>query len=174
MSSLYARSQPFLLIYLIDVLSLRHECFTTRGESGNTLKDILESNTIPKIKLDGVLDLQLMELATRGFSKRCVSGLSKCIEKDAPLSIHERRSWIQIKDKGQQLSNPDKGGSFEVFNERPLREDISVYCAQDVHILPRLWTHYSSKMTVIWKRSVIKASKERVELSQSPMLAPEK
>ncbi|KAL7903800.1 ribonuclease H-like domain-containing protein [Trichoderma velutinum] len=127
---------PSKQIYLIDVLSLRHECFTTRGESGNNLKDILESNAIPKvffdvrndsdalyshfqIKLDGVLDLQLMKLATRSFSRRCVSGLSKCIEKDAPLSIHERRSWIQIKEKGQQLFNPDKGGSFEVFNERP-------------------------------------------------------
>jgi exonuclease 3'-5' domain-containing protein 1 len=72
-------------IYLIDVLSLRHECFTACGEGGNNLKDSLESNAIPKvffdvrndsdalyshfkIKLDGVIDLQLMELATRSFS----------------------------------------------------------------------------------------------------------
>lgn len=175
---------PSKQIYLIDVLSLQNECFTTRGESGYTLKDILESNDIPKvffdvrndsdalyshfqIQLAGVLDLQLMELATRSFSREYVCGLSKCIENDAPLSINERRSWIQIKEKGQKLFNPGKGGSFEVFNERPLREDISVYCAQDVQILPRLWIHYSRKITDAWKQRVVEASKERVELSQS-------
>ncbi|KAL6909140.1 ribonuclease H-like domain-containing protein [Trichoderma evansii] len=172
-------------VYLIDVLTLRDKCFSTCGESGRTLKDIFESSTIPKVFFDvrndsdalyhhfqinlaGVLDLQLMELATRNSNRRLVSGLSKCIERDAPLSATERRSWMQIKDKGVQLFNPENGGSYAVFNERPLREDISLYCTQDVQILPRLWAHYSSKITPAWKLRVNSVSKERVEQSQSP------
>ncbi|KAM0260042.1 hypothetical protein ACHAQJ_002966 [Trichoderma viride] len=174
---------PTRRAYLIDVLALQDKCFSTPGESGLTLKDILESNTIPKvffdvrndsdalfshyqIRLAGILDLQLMELATRSSLRRFVKGLAKCIEFDAPLSARERLEWMQIKEKGTKLFKPEQGGSYEVFNERPLRADILAYCAQDVYILPRLWAFYNSKMTAVWKQRVIETSQERVRLSQ--------
>ncbi|KAM0482388.1 hypothetical protein ACHAPX_002905 [Trichoderma viride] len=181
---------PLERVYLIDVLTLKDKSFTTRGKSGHSLKDILESTTIPKvffdvrndsdalhhhfqIKLAGILDLQLMELAARSYDGKYVSGLAKCIKKDAPLSDHERRDWMQIKEQGQRLFKPEDGGSYEVFNERPLQRDISLYCAQDVQILPRLWAHYSKKIAPDWMEMVISVSKERVEESQSPSYSPD-
>ncbi|KAL7920931.1 ribonuclease H-like domain-containing protein [Trichoderma austrokoningii] len=151
--------------------------------------DILESSAIPKvffdvrndsdalhhhfqIKLAGILDLQLMELAARGRPGRYVSGLAKCIERDAPLSSSERRNWIQVKEQGQQLFKPGNGGSYQVFNEHPLRRDISLYCAQDVQILPRLWTHYSGRISLLWMQRVVKVSRERVLESQSSGYTP--
>lgn len=170
--------------YLIDIHLLRDKAFSTRASSGCTLKEILESSTIPKVFFDvrndsdalyshfgislaGIRDLQLMELATRGFSKRNVNGLSKCIERDAPLSQKERIDLMRVKEKGLRLFAPERGGTYEVFNERPLPEDVLIYCAQDVIILPRLYNHYGQKMTIAWKTKMLKASKERVELSQT-------
>jgi exonuclease 3'-5' domain-containing protein 1 len=175
--------QPTEKVYLIDVLSLQEKCFSTPGESGLTLKDILESNVIPKvffdvrndsdalfshfqIKLAGILDLQLMELAARSFPRKLVNGLAKCIERDGPVSAIEKLKWMQAKEKGAKLFKPGQGGSFEVFNERPLREDIQAYCAQDVHILPRLWTLYDGKVTAAWKQRVVEVSQDRVRQSQ--------
>ena len=86
---------PSKRTYLVDVHTLQHTAFSTCGENGRTLKEILECDGIPKVFFDvrndsdalyshfnislaGVQDLQLMELATRTFSKRCVNGLSRC------------------------------------------------------------------------------------------------
>ncbi|KAJ4245258.1 hypothetical protein NW762_014128 [Fusarium torreyae] len=170
--------------YLVDVYTLGSKCFLTTGSNGQTLKQLLESATIPKVFFDvrndsdalygiyqiglaGIHDLQLMELATRTFSRRCVTGLSKCIEKDAPLSYLERMTWMQTKVKGLELFAPERGGSYEVFNKRPLSEDIESYCAQDVQILPRLWAHYDAKMGQRWREKVMAESKARVRLSQT-------
>lgn len=180
---------PLQRVYLVDVLTLKDKSFATRGQSGYSLKDILESRAIPKvffdvrndsdalyyhfkIKLQGIVDLQLMELAARNMPGKYVSGLAKCIDRDAPLTDHERRDWMQIKDKGQRLFKPENGGSYSVFNERPLRRDISLYCAQDVQILPRLWAHYSRKIAPSWMQAVIGTSRRRVEESQKPRYAP--
>ncbi|CAG9953920.1 unnamed protein product [Clonostachys rosea f. rosea IK726] len=171
--------------YLIDVYTLGKECFSTPGGKGRTLKHILESETVLKVFFDvrndsdalyshyqislaGIYDLQLMELATRTFSKRCVNGLSRCIERDAPLSSRERSIWAQTKDNGVRLFAPEKGGRYEVFNERPMLDGIKSYCAQDVQILPRLWEYYNGRISHQWRDRVIAESKARVQLSQSP------
>lgn len=171
--------------FLVDVHTLGDLCFSTRGQSGRTLKDILEAEDIPKVFFDvrndsdalyshfnidlaGIQDLQLMELAARTFSRRFVSGLSKCIEKDAPLSASQRLAWKQVKEKGLDIFDPQRGGGYEVFNKRPLPKNIVLYCIQDVAILPRLWTHYNGRLTPAWKRKVLETSKQRVKLSQSP------
>ncbi|CAM1507684.1 Fc.00g073250.m01.CDS01 [Cosmosporella sp. VM-42] len=175
---------PLERTYLIDVFTLGDKCFSTPGSKGRTLKQILESEDILKvffdvrndsdalygnyqIKLAGIQDLQLMELATRTFSKRCVNGLSKCIERDALLSSYERSVWAQIKDNGVRLFAPEKGGRYEVFNERPMLDGIKSYCAQDVQILPRLWEYYDGKISQEWRKIVMTESKARVQLSQS-------
>lgn len=76
--------------YLLDVHVLKHDTFTTAGSNGETLQSILEAKAIPKVFFDirndydalfgnfgirvaGIQDLQLMELATRTRSKRCVN-----------------------------------------------------------------------------------------------------
>jgi exonuclease 3'-5' domain-containing protein 1 len=79
-----------------------------------------------------------MELATRNFPKRHLSGLQKCIEWDAPITIREKSAWIAAKEEGLKLFATEKGGRYEVFNERPLPDAIIHYCVQDVQFLPRL------------------------------------
>lgn len=142
----HSRKQTFLL----DIHTLGNKAFTTAGTSGQSLKDIMESDSIPKVFFDvrndsnalfhlfgislaGIHDIQLMELATRTFSKRCVNGLSKCIERDLYMGSVEAEKWKRIKDKGKLLF---------VSNSRPLSEDIRLYCLQDVQFMPRLWNNY--------------------------------
>lgn len=175
---------PTKRVYLIDVLVLQEKCFSTPGTTGRlTLRDILESKTNPKvffdvrndsdalyshfqIKLAGVVDLQLWELAARPFAGKYVKGLAKCIEDDAPLSDSEVLEFKQTKEKGKMLFSPEHGGSYEVFNERPLREDIRAYCAQDVYFLPGLLEWYISRSDPRWVKRVDEASQLRVALSQ--------
>ncbi len=171
--------------FLVDVHTLQDTAFSTPGENGRTLREILECDGIPKvffdvrndsdalhshfnIRLAGVQDLQLMELVTRSFSTRFISGLAKCIERDAPLPSPQLTAWKAVKDAGVSLFAPERGGSYGVFAERPLCDAIRLYCAQDVQILPRLWSHYKSKMTSLSTERVREESNARVALSQSP------
>jgi exonuclease 3'-5' domain-containing protein 1 len=151
--------------YLIDIHTLGDKAFSTASGSGQTLKGILESDSVPKIFFDvcndsdalfshfrislaGVEDIQLMELAIRTYSRRYVKGLAKCIKRDLSLTMSKREAWTETKEKGLNLFAPERGGSYEVFNACPLSKDVMLYCIQDVYFMPKLWQHYSSKMTV--------------------------
>jgi len=174
---------PHHRTYLIDIYTLQEKAFSTPGTKGQTLKDILESKDMPKVFFDVrndsdalyahfkvnlacIHDIQLMELATRSFSRRLVKGLAKCIENEARMTAKEKLAWKDAKEKGMTLFDPNRGGSYEVFNERPLSEEIKTYCVQDTQFLPRLWTCYNQKMTSMWAKKVEAAIKERVFQSQ--------
>jgi exonuclease 3'-5' domain-containing protein 1 len=175
--------------YLVDVHTLKENAFLTRGANGQTLRDIFNSEAIPKaffdvrndsdalyshfgINLAGVQDIQLMELATRTFSKKFLRGLSKCIEMDLTMTRVQMQSWKYTKEKGLNLFAPERGGSYEVFNIRPLSNDIIMYCIQDVQFLPRLWQTYNSKLTWNWAIMVEEATKERVRSSKTDSYVP--
>lgn len=175
---------PKRRIFLVDIHVLKDEAFSQQGPSGITLRSVLEAPSIPKVfydvrndsdalfthyqtALDGIQDLQLMELATRKYSKKYVTGLGKCIQYDAQMTNEERASWKFSKDAGRKLFAPELGGSFEVFNTRPLPDKIVQYCAQDVHFLPKLWLKYHQVMTPTWKAKVETEVKKRIKLSQS-------
>jgi len=106
---------PTKKAYLIDIHSLGEAAFSTTTSSGTSLKTILESSTIPKvvfdirndsdalfslfqISVDGIKDLQLIELASRTGSRKFVSGLAKCIEKESPISAAAKTEWRLAKD----------------------------------------------------------------------------
>ncbi|XWX02354.1 hypothetical protein V2A60_010391 [Cordyceps javanica] len=184
-SILQIHSLPKQHTYLVDVHCLGSKAFSTQGSDGSSIKSVLESSMIPKVFFDvrndsdalyshfsihlrGVEDLQLMELATRSSRKRFVSGLAKCIELDAPLAAGEKQKLVECKKAGQLLFAPEKGGSYEVFNTRPLAGEIVRYCVNDVCILPRLWKHYNGKMGQKWRRKMLASSAKRVDLSHSP------
>lgn len=172
--------------YLVDIHILGETAFCAPSSAtGRTFKDILESETVPKvffdvrsdsdalfshfqIRLAGVQDLQLMELATRTFPRRLVCGLARCIEREVSLGETEKSSWLATKERGTRLFAPERGGSYQVFNERPLHAEIRRYCVQDVHLLPRLWAYYDGKLTKVWEGRVREASRDRVALSQTP------
>jgi exonuclease 3'-5' domain-containing protein 1 len=132
---------PTKKTYLIDIHSLGEAAFSTTTNSGTSLKTVLESSTIPKvvfdicndsdalfslfqISVDGIKDLQLMELAFRTGSRKFVSGLAKCIEKESPISTAAKTEWRLTKERGRRLFAPEKGGCYDIFNERPLKPEI--------------------------------------------------
>ncbi|KAI0125271.1 ribonuclease H-like domain-containing protein [Xylariales sp. AK1849] len=176
---------PLNKTHLIDVHTMKETAFTTPNSKGRTLKGILESDFTLKVFFDirndsdalfshygvrvaGIVDLQLMELATRTFPRKFIVGLGKCIERDSGLTLSERTTWLVSKEKGLKLFAPEKGGSYEVFNQRPLAEGIRDYCLEDVRFLPRLWRIYDGKLKPAWRERVKSATVDRIRLSQSP------
>ncbi|KAJ8122917.1 hypothetical protein ONZ43_g1008 [Nemania bipapillata] len=171
--------------YLIDVATLGEKAFSTPGvHTPDTLTSMLQSPLIPKvffdvrndsdalfsrygIRLEGVHDIQLLELASRWGKKTHIKGLQSCMD-DLPMTKAEREGWDRAKEKGKELFRPEKGGSYEVFNQRPLRNDIIKYCVQDVQYLPRLWTLYHEKIKRAWAVKAQKAAQDRVLESQAP------
>ncbi len=148
---------PLNHVYLIDIHTLGEGAFSAANANGWTLKAILEAPYIPKvffdvrndsdalygnfqIELAGVEDIQLLEIACRPYNKKFVNGLAKCIEKDAVITPFEKLEWKVIKDEGRRLFDPNQGGSYEVFNVRPMIAFITKYCIQDVLFLhaPRI------------------------------------
>lgn len=110
-----------------------------------------------------------MEAATRApwSANRFVNGLGRCLERDINLSFAARQQIAQVKQAGLKLFAPEKGGSYEIFNQRPLSKDIKMYCIQDVQYMPMLWQQYSKKMTGATRTKVKIASKDRVTESQA-------
>jgi exonuclease 3'-5' domain-containing protein 1 len=101
------------------------------------------------IRLQGTLDLQLMEnLSRRSQNKRLVHGLGRCIKSDSLLSIPEKKTWEVTKEAGRKLFAPEKGGRYEVFNERPLKQEMVDYCTQDVWCMPGLYRVYKARLEV--------------------------
>lgn len=176
--------QPQDQLHLIDVTTLKGDAFTTGSSAGTTLKDILEDSEVAKIIFDirndssalfwlyqvrvqGIEDLQLHELASRSFQKRCVKGLAKCIETDSTLTWKQRQQWQAVKNKGRKLFAPQMGGSFAVFDQRPLSCEIKDYCAQDVVHMPGLRQVYLDKLCDAWWLKIADETGQRVRLSQS-------
>ena len=143
--------------YLIDVQRLGTQTFCTAGANGKTLKHILQDEKIPKvffdvridsaalfahhnIALEGVQDLQLMDSAARETtsSREYLSWLAACVEHTNIISFYRYITWSRDREAGEQLFRPELGGSYDVFNKRPLADDIVRYCVGNVACLPEL------------------------------------
>ena len=175
--------EPRHTVHLVDVTGLGKLAFHTAGPDGKTLKHILESQEIVKVFFDirndsdalfglfdirvkGIEDIQLMELASRGFQKRHVNGLAKCIERDSNLPFAVRREWRASKERGHKLFDPNLGGGYAVFDERPLSAEIQKYCVQDVIHMPALRELYRAKLCDGWWRKIEAETTARINLSQ--------
>ena len=174
---------------MIDIFVLQEAAFNTPNQFGTTLRSILESAQVPKVFFDvrndadalyahfnislrGVHDIQLLEVATRSRAKDRVVGLGKCIKFDARLTAEAQQDWEAIKGRGKALFNTKDGGSFEVFNTRPIPQDIVDYCAHDVVYLPVLWNVYSQKIGKKWLKRVQEETVKRVLMSQAESYDP--
>ncbi|KAL8782978.1 MAG: hypothetical protein Q9195_009521 [Heterodermia aff. obscurata] len=181
--------QPTNQVYLLDIFVLREKAFDTPGTSGTDLRAILQSASIPKVFFDirndadalfahfgvsveCVVDIQLMEVAARRYSKRYLAGLGKCIEQDAQLKGETIQQWKATKEKGVSLFAPERGGSYEIFNTRPLQEDIVAYCAQDVIYLPLLWDIYRKNINGAWAAKIKEQTRARLEMSKDASYDP--
>ncbi len=180
---------PTLHVFLIDVYSLGSQAFDTAGVEKKTLKDILQDKKIPKVFFDvrndsdalfthfgvalqGVQDIQLMESASRTTtrSRKYLNGLAKCVEQGV-LHDSDLQSWKLAKEKGGQLFKAEYGGSYEVFNQRPIPSDIISYCVGDVQYLPELWRKFRPKTDRL-RDLVNDETKKRVETAQKPEYQP--
>ncbi|KAI3120550.1 hypothetical protein CBS147326_9434 [Penicillium roqueforti] len=182
--SLYAVHKG--IFYLVDVHTLGKAAFSSPQPGRNfSVRIIMESPSIKKvifdvrndsdalfshynISLDGMQDLQLMELATRSGSKKYVAGLAKCIERDSRISDLKKAEWKRRKDEVSRRFDPRKGGSYEIFNERPLAPEIRDYCVADVTHLPGLYNIYKRKMSPTWRTKAQNATNDRIRLSHKP------
>ena len=175
-------------VFLIDIFVLQQAAFDTPNWSGITLRSILESEIIPKVFFDvrndsdalfahfnislrGTHDVQLLKAATQPWAK-WLPGLRQCIEHDAQLSVNVLKDWQTVKANGRKLFSAEHGGSYEVFNVRPLLQDIITYCAQDVVHLPILWSTYSAKLSKSWLKRVEAETVKRVMMSQAESYDP--
>ncbi|KAG7005121.1 hypothetical protein G7Y79_00021g049880 [Physcia stellaris] len=180
-------TSPWSTIYLIDIFTLSTKAFDTPSPGAQTFRTILESPSVPKaffgcradlealyarfqIKVSGVIDIQLLEVAQRDGEKRDkydrLLSLVDCINKDCDLAPKQKEELKQIKEGGKSLYSPVHGGSYEVFNERPMRREIIEYCAQDVTFLPGMWLRYSKKITPEWAAKVEVETEKLVRQSQ--------
>ena len=178
---------PWSTIYLLDIFTLGSAAFSTPGPKSKTFRSILESASIPKaffgcrsdldalyalfrIKMGGVIDIQLLEVAQREGEKRDrydrLLSLLDCINKDFDLGQRQKEDMKLVKDGGKGLFAPVCGGSYEVFNERPMRREIIEYCAQDVTLLPMLWLRYSQKIAPEWAAKVEVETEKLIQQSQ--------
>ncbi|KAK5790591.1 hypothetical protein VI817_007878 [Penicillium citrinum] len=94
---------PLVNTYLIDFHVLGENTFDVKDIHGSSLRGVLEDSLVPKAVSDirsvslalyshfefcvnGVIALQLLELATRDYSLEYLAGLSKRLLNDAPLN----------------------------------------------------------------------------------------
>ncbi|KAF5844037.1 hypothetical protein GGP41_003900 [Bipolaris sorokiniana] len=176
---------PTRRVCLIDVHTLGAQAFNTVGAKQATLKDILQDEEITKVFFDvrndsdalfahfgvalqGVEDVQLMESATRKTtaSRKFLNSLTKCIENNLSLNSSGLASWKLSKEKGERLYKVQYGGSYDVFNQRPIPEDIVSYCVGDVQYLPELRDRFRTQQAYQWRDLVGEESKKRVAMSQ--------
>lgn len=186
---------PVQRVYLIDIHVLAAKAFTTPGtESRTTLKDILEDKDMIKvffdvrndsdalfahygIALQGIDDIQLMESATRETtaSRKYLSGLSKCVEKNMIMWFgpgQDLKEWKEAKEQGERLFNPQQGGTYEVFNERPIPDAIMKYCAGDVRCLREVHYNINRARAYVWRDLYRDATKARVASTHAPDYQP--
>ncbi|THV85517.1 hypothetical protein D6D29_02293 [Aureobasidium pullulans] len=177
---------PNPIVRLLDVHVLQKSAFETKSSTGTTFKDILQSDRYPKaffdlrndsdalyshfgIRLQSVIDIQLLEFGTRMVPGRFLKSLAKSIEEDSGINYYEVKEWQAGKEAGYMLFDPLKGGSYDIFNHRPLDEAIVDYCTRDVVLLPALLQAYARRLRG-WENLAINLQLEaekRVSLSQS-------
>jgi len=121
------------------------------------------------IDMKGIFDLQLLELAVRhslNRPTRLLNGLGRSIES----YVAPPRDWSRVKDAGIALFDPKRGGSYSVFEQRPLDPRILSYCAQDVALIFKLEAALKGSLGMWgnnWLSRVTVASTGRVSEARS-------
>ena len=177
---------PRDVLCVVDVLTLGESAFNIEAENGKSLKSILEDPEIPKcvwdvrndadalwahfqVKLAGVVDVQLLENASRParVDKARLSGLDNAVRYDLKLGFMGRERWIRTKNDVRSRMSQD------IFSSRPLAPDTLQYCINDVVHLPALRKHYMERITPDWLAKSREESSRRVADAWSPGYQPQ-
>ena len=178
------------IIYILDFIKIPN--LMTFERNGKCLKSIFESSitkvffdprndidaiahqfdTIPK----NVLCLQICEIAKRKTDGvgliRFVFGLKKTFEKYLQISNAKKTIITRLKSQGHLLFDPNSGGSYQVFKDRPLKPEIIQYCAIDVAYFDDLKTILYDGLPNYMKKNVLNACDARVKECLSPGYKP--
>ncbi|KAF9528396.1 ribonuclease H-like domain-containing protein [Crepidotus variabilis] len=173
-------------VWVVDVTVLGNFAFEYVGQSGWSLRTILENRDTVKMLFDvrndsdslynlygitlaNVYDLQLLEIAVRrsnDLNAVIVSGLSSTITQ----YLNPDRDWKRVKDEGNTLFKAS--GNQELVEIRPLDPRIIQYAVQDVTLLFQLAGKLERALGDIgknWVKRVFKASSKRVKQALKPL-----
>ncbi|XP_063447958.1 piRNA biogenesis protein EXD1-like [Mytilus trossulus] len=139
------------MVYLIDVLKIGDSVFD------DGLRSILENNTIEKlmfdcredadalfhlhkVNLDGVLDVQLLELSNRIYRNgyTILGSLEKCLQ-----NFLSDDTLLRLKKQGRETML----NTNNIWKDRPLSESMLKYAAVDVLALFKLYDKFKNRMT---------------------------
>ncbi|KAM7201160.1 Ribonuclease H-like domain containing protein [Rhypophila sp. PSN 637] len=167
-----------------------------------TLKSLLEDPTVPKyfwdvrndadalwshhkVRLAGVIDVQLFENASWRRDKTYLKGLDRCIEKDLNLEPTARQAFAVTKWEVRDMMDTARARetvvrnagsstaqSSDIFARRPLDTKIIDYCVGDVVHLPALFDFYDKRINLEWRQKAMEESAKRVEEACSPGYQP--
>lgn len=175
------------LVYVLDIHVLKRACnpFELASPGGISMKFILEDNAkILKLWFDprndvdalyhqfgvasqNIYDLQLADVALRrlnGDHAQRVLSLQNCLLNCEGLDDTQKGFAETIKQWGKRLFEPKEGGSYKVFQDRPLRDEILIYAAHDSRYMRVLYDCYRSKLDLCnpaWSMWVAQHSTER-------------
>lgn len=169
------------LVYVLDVHVLGRRAFSMQTPQGTSMKGLLEEQSIRKVWFDprndvdalfhqfgimpkGIFDLQLAEVAdrrNRGLNVHYVQGLYKCLTQ-CPALLSEQKVFAErINTLGKSLFEPQNGGNYEVFQQRPLNPVILVYAAHDSRYMLVLYEQYVQSIGQAWVARVLRAGDQR-------------
>ena len=147
-------------VLLIDIETIGNAAF----DEGR-LRELLESQSLIKLCYDcradadalyhlhGVTPHNLFDLQVAYCTKRDVEshrrdpflkGLGNALQ-GLGLGSAQSRQLEQVKNKGLALFAPEKGGSYEVWRQRPLPQDLIDYASLDVaylHVMFEKWARF--------------------------------
>lgn len=178
--------------FLLLVKVMGQALFDTVG-SGTSVKRILEDPSIIKVlfdcredsaalyhqygvALEGIIDLQIMELAGRTSNNKHLWSLDTCIDKYLKLKGEEETAWRSIKHAGKECF----AGDFSKWELNPLPEILLNYAANDTVFMPHLYAYFlrhlhdnPAKMHIVMVESArrVKDSQD-ASLVSSGALAP--
>lgn len=114
------------------------------------------------VNMRNVYDIQvLFTLKFSDWNDRYVKGLAKVMDRYAThLSNMERQRLNEIKDKGKRLFVPDLGGSYEVWEHRPLSVELIEYASGDVKHLLAMKKKWGSPKN---ERRIVEITMKRIE-----------
>jgi len=162
------------IVYVFDVLRMGKALF----ECGNGLKEILENPKIVKVMwdcrrdsdallhqfgvtLDGVVDLQVMEVLIRyRFVKaipKYVMSLEKTIEE---YSIACPVGYVEMRQFAMDLYSPKRGGNPKIWEKRPIDDVLLLYTVEDIVCIYRIFTERFVRLLSI--HTALVASKPRL------------
>jgi exonuclease 3'-5' domain-containing protein 1 len=176
-------------VYLLDITILGPLVFSTQKD-GQSLSSIFRNTEWKKVMFDpkndidamfhqfgvmpvNVICLQLADIARdrmNGEYRRLCNGLGKVLGMVLPYSTAS--GLKRIKEAGKKLFAPECGGSYAVFEERPLKPDLVAYCVGDVRCLETLYEKLVGPLSLVWMDWLSKESFKRTQACLKPGYSP--